>query len=89
MKVNYQELEEAISHMDAYTHGSSHATSVFHNGDHTYKVWSYSTLMLEVFNDEIVYFNPQHYSMTTSRLQNIIRRSFNHELLEAASKAEV
>ena len=86
--VNYRELEYAVSHQDSYTHGSSHATWEHNSqtGDDTYKVWSYNTLMLTIVNDEIVFYNSKKYSTTTSRLQNIIKRCFNNEMLDKASE---
>jgi hypothetical protein len=39
-----------------------------------YKVYSYSTLIYSVTNTGEIYFNNNYYSVTTSKLQNIICR---------------
>ena len=45
----------------------------------TYEVYSYDTLMLKVTKGGTLYFNSRKYSVTTSRLQNILRSVFDTE----------
>lgn len=84
MKVNYTELEHAVRFAIPYTHGSSHAeTHTNSNGELEYNVWSYNTLMLTVVAGHVTYYNDRHYSTTTSRLQNIIKRNWDVEKVAA------
>lgn len=72
---NYKQIEEAIQWAKDYTHGSSHAFAKYNKDDVLeYNVWSYNTLILTLKGGVVTYFDPKHYSSTTSRLQNIIRR---------------
>jgi hypothetical protein len=76
--VNYSEMEQKIANHEAYNHGSSHAG--YENSN--YSIYSYNTKMAEFNSYGIcIFFNEKHYSSTTSRLQNIIRRNCNLTLL--------
>jgi len=67
----YNDIKNDISNKIEFQ-GSSSRGVILESGN--YAVYSYSTLMLEVNeNDEVVYFNDSYYSSTTSRLQNIIK----------------
>lgn len=74
---NYGEVKSALVNRREYKHGSSHAERT----NDEYKVYSYSTLMLtyNLLKGVVTYFNDDHYSNTTSRLQNMLRVAFNIE----------
>lgn len=79
----YATIPDLIATLTPFKHGSCHAlweTSEI-RGVRTFKVYSYSTLIATLKTDENGVeiergFNPQKYSMTTSRLQNIIRKAW-------------
>lgn len=81
--VNYEGVREALYYRESYTHGSSHAirndyTPGRYIYPSTYRVYSYNTLIL-VYNLDshtVEYFDNRDYSVTTSKLQNMIKEAF-------------
>lgn len=72
-QANYKQCVQAMRNRQAF---KGNTLSGAWDGK-TYKVWSYSTLMLET--DETgtpVWFNGNRYSVTTSKHQNYIRQAF-------------
>lgn len=74
----YKTIPSLIATRTPFTHGSAHA---FIDTDGRYRVFSYSTEIahsLSPFNDgvHVNHLNEAKYSMTTSRLQNIIRKAW-------------
>ena len=65
-------MPDLIATRTPFTHGSH---SAYLDTDGTYRVFSYSTEIATAKGDEIT-FNDRKYSMTTSRLQNIIRKAW-------------
>ena len=67
------EINDRLQGRVAYRASSSHATL---RGDEIYDVYSYDTL-IAVYSfkkSEWTYFNDVHYSVTTTRLQNMLKR---------------
>lgn len=52
------------------------STEAINDKDEGYIIWSYSTRIL-VIKDNSIYFDNRMYSVTTSKLQNIIKRALN------------
>jgi len=77
MNVNYRTLPTLLQQRRAFAHGSCHAV----RSDNEYKVYSYQTLILtyDLLHGRTTYYNAEHYSRTTSRLQNILIRIFDTE----------
>ena len=76
-KATYKSMPNLLAQRIPFTHGSHRAEII----DGIYTVFSYSTLIGQSsspFNDGhfINQLNDTKYSMTTSRLQNIIRKSW-------------
>jgi hypothetical protein len=70
---NYRTMPNLIATMAPFKHGSHHANS---DGE-TYEIYSYSTRIATYdYATGVITFNERKYSMTTSRLQNIIRRAW-------------
>lgn len=74
-KATYREIPALLEQRKPFDGNSCHGFKY----DNCYEVWSYHTLMLKEVNNEVVYFDSDYYSHTTSRLQNIIRQVFNVE----------
>jgi len=72
---NYRDIEQAIAQLEPFNGNS--ASAYLEKGE--YIIVSYSTEMarIRVIDREVMTFNDNHYSSTTSRLQNIIRREFD------------
>ena len=72
MTATYKTIPSLINNNEPYAHGSSHAERY----GSMYRVYSYNTLIYEedMISGEYS-FNERKYSMTTSRLQNIIRKA--------------
>lgn len=69
----YSTMPNLIRYLTAFKHGSHHATW---DGD-KYSIYSYTTLIATYDRQTYeVVFNERKYSVTTSRLQNIIRREW-------------
>jgi hypothetical protein len=71
-QANYKQIEKAIIARENFRGNS--CRGAWECG--AYRVYSYSTLIAESGADASLYFNERKYSLTTSRLQNIIRRSW-------------
>jgi hypothetical protein len=69
----YRTMPALIATRTPFKHGSH---SAYTDTDGRYRVWSYSTEIATAKGDEIT-FNERKYSVTTSRLQNIIRKAWN------------
>lgn len=67
---NYKEIQTHLKYKQEFTHGSCGAE--YENG--TYRVYSYNTLIAVFKDSKCTYFNEDKFSMTTSRLQNMIRK---------------
>ncbi len=69
---NYKQVEELIGFKENFKHGYSMSAET-ENGE--YVIWSYRTVIARYnFNDGKWWINPNKYSVTTSKQQNIIRR---------------
>lgn len=68
----YKTIPSLIATRTPFTHGSH---SAYTDTDNRYRVFSYSTEIATAKGDEIT-FNDRKYSVTTSRLQNIIRKAW-------------
>lgn len=66
----YRTIPSLIATRTPFKHGSH---SAYIDTDNRYRVFSYSTEIATAKGDEIT-FNDRKYSVTTSRLQNIIRK---------------
>jgi len=75
--VNYAQVRDALYYRESFEHGSCHAIR-YDSG--AYLVYSYGTLILhcdfDSDGDALTYFDHRYYSVTTSRLQNMIRDQF-------------
>ena len=71
-QANYKQIEKAIIARENFRGNSCFGMWV--GGD--YKIASYNTLIAEIKADGELYFNDRKYSVTTSKLQNIIRRAW-------------
>lgn len=70
---SYRQMEQAISAKDSFTGNSAKADW----GSDVYCVYSYTTLIASYDRRTgEVWLNPRKYSVTTSRLQNIIKRAW-------------
>ncbi len=69
----YKTIPTLIATCTPYKHGSSYAY-VDQYGN--YQIVSYSTLIATAHTDGKTYLDTSKYSMTTSRLQNIIKRAW-------------
>lgn len=78
--INYDVMPDYMREYRDYTHGSSHAESSYdaNMGGQVYRIWSYRTLIAVITeaNNQVVYLDNQYYSMTTSKLQAMIRRVY-------------
>jgi hypothetical protein len=77
----YKTMPALLESLTPFKHGSAHATKEVTRTRMEYRVYSYSTLIAEVVWDgsegELEkFFNDRKYSMTTSRLQNIIKKAW-------------
>lgn len=77
-KATYRTMPELIATRTPFTHGSAHA---YTDTDGRYRIFSYSTEIahsLSPFKDGVYanHLNESKYSVTTSRLQNIIRKAW-------------
>ncbi len=85
-KVNYTELKDRLSKLAPYKHVSSHA-GIDEKGD--YNIYSYDTLMATVNKQGVMtYQNKDKYSVTTSKLQNIIERTFGKNKVTLQDKVD-
>lgn len=72
---NYRDMSEAIANREDFD-GSSASGLTETSGKYVIK--SYKTVMAIIDqNGQVEYYNDKHYSSTTSRLQNIIKRAYN------------
>lgn len=71
-RATYATMPALIATQTPFTHGSCHA---YIDGLGEYRVVSYSTLIATA-RDGVLWLNAGKYSMTTSRLQNIIRKAW-------------
>jgi len=72
-KATYATIPALIQTLTPFTHGSCHA---YIDADGQYRVISYTTLIATA-KDGVYQLSEQKYSMTTSRLQNIIRKAWS------------
>ena len=72
MYATYRDIENLIDWRRNFRGNS--VTGIREND--RYKVYSYSTLIAEMNKRDLIYFNNNYFSNTTSRLQNIICRLF-------------
>lgn len=70
-QLNYRQIEGALARREEFKGNSCHA---YWDGTQ-YRVISYSTLVATSENG-VGWVTPQKYSVTTSKLQNIIRRAW-------------
>ncbi len=71
-RASYATMPALIATRSPFTHGSCHA---YTDTDGEYRIVSYSTLIATA-KDGALWLNARKYSMTTSRLQNIIRKAW-------------
>lgn len=71
-KATYRTLPALIQTLTPFTHGSCHA---YVDNDGQYRVISYTTLVATA-KDENFWLSETKFSVTTSRLQNIIRKAW-------------
>lgn len=71
-RATYKTMPALIAAKESFTHGSAHA---YTNFDGEYVIVSYST-EIATYKDGVAWLNERKYSMTTSRLQNIIRKAW-------------
>lgn len=81
-KATYATIPALLADLTPFKHGSCHATKEVTRTRMEYRVYSYNTLIATAVWDgsegELEKFlNEQKYSMTTSRLQNIIRKAWS------------
>lgn len=67
----YRDMHDKLANLEPFKGNTARATRY---GDE-YEVYSYGTLIATRKNGE-TWVNPRRYSMTTSRLQNMIRRAW-------------
>lgn len=72
-RATYATLPALLATKTPFTHGSCHAF-IEENGN--YVVYSYSTLIAGIMPNGTKHLNETKYSVTTSRLQNIIRKAW-------------
>lgn len=80
-RATYATMPALIANREPFTHGSAHAVKHETRTRMEYSVYSYSTLIATVVWDGSEgeyekFLNESKYSMTTSRLQNIIRKAW-------------
>jgi hypothetical protein len=71
-RATYATMPALIQTLTPFTHGSCHA---YIDGLGEYRVVSYSTL-IATSRDGVLWLNARKYSVTTSRLQNIISKAW-------------
>jgi len=72
---NYRAMQTALENREAFEGNSA---SAFIDESGKYIIMSYDTIMAVIGeNGGVESFNEKKYSMTTSRLQNMIRRAYN------------
>ena len=69
----YQTIPGLIATAKPFTHGSCRA---YYEANGNYVIYSYSTLIAGITANGVKHLNGNKYSMTTSRLQNIIKRAW-------------
>lgn len=69
----YKTIPALIATLTPFKHGSH---SAYTDTDGVYHVFSYSTEIASSIKGDVLYFNDRKYSVTTSRLQNIIRKAW-------------
>ena len=72
-KATYREIPALLEQRKPFDGNSCHAFMFGGN----YEVYSYQTLILQEIDGKVIYWNAKKYSVTTSKLQNILRRVFN------------
>ena len=72
MQHNYRQIENHLAQLLPFNGNSCHS---FWDGD-TYKVYSYSTLIASADGMTEQWVTPERYSVTTSRLQNLIKKAW-------------
>ena len=77
----YATIPALLANLEPFKHGSAHATKDISRTRMEYKVYSYSTLIASVVWDGSEgeyekFLNAEKYSVTTSRLQNLIKKAW-------------
>lgn len=72
-RATYATMPALLATKTPFTHGSCHA---FIESNGNYVVYSYSTLIAGITASGAKQLNERKYSVTTSRLQNIIRKAW-------------
>lgn len=72
-RATYATMPALLATKTPFTHGSCHA---YFEDNGNYVVFSYSTLIAGITASGAKQLNERKYSMTTSRLQNIIRKAW-------------
>jgi hypothetical protein len=74
-RATYREIPNRLYYRDPFVGNSCHAVRT---PDENYYVWSYGTLILDysLRESRVLMFNNRYYSVTTSRLQTMIRAAF-------------
>mgnify|MGYP001227069853 CR=1 FL=1 len=71
MQHNYKEIRKLLNYRENFKGNSTEGLKQLES----YNVWSYNTMILKETKDSI-YFNNRYYSVTTSKIQNMIKSSF-------------
>lgn len=72
-KATYATMPALLASRTPFKHGSCHA---YTEANGNYVVFSYSTLIAGITASGVKTLNERKYSVTTSRLQNIIRKAW-------------
>lgn len=74
-RATYATMPALLKTKTPFTHGSCHA---FIDDENFYRVFSYSTqiAVFQLYGNTFAWVSPERYSVTTSRLQNIIRKAW-------------
>ena len=75
-QANYREISELLATKTPFKGNSCHA---FIDDENVYRVFSYSTqiALFQLSGEPNPWLNPSRYSVTTSRLQNLIKKAWS------------
>lgn len=82
--INYKAMREAIKNRQEFNGNS--VTAEIEELTGSYLVKSYNTIILEILPNGVLGFNNKRYSVTTSKLQNLIIDSLELERLGYSKK---
>ena len=71
---NYKAIETKLANREPFTGNSLKAYWVSMDGGHEYQVISYDTVIARSKSLDNAWVNPERYSVTTSKAQNLIKR---------------